>query len=228
MAAEGPGGQPQGFLVPAVSGQSPDQSDPSRLALGRTDLATEASRDRDALRDSNPQYVALDARLAEVLGGKKVPADALERTRLAFRAYEKSFPTSSARLYSEALANEPRLAADRRAEHLYNAARTAALAASGQGKDEPPPDGAAKDRLRKQARDWLQAELTAWANVLDSGPIATKAKIAPTLKHWKADPDLAGIRDEKELAKLNAEERAAFQQLWTDVDQLVIKAAKGK
>ena len=154
--------------------------------------------------------------------------DALERTRLAFRAYEKSFPNSSARLYAEALASNPALAADRRAEHLFNAARAAALAASGQCKDDPPPGGAAKDQLRKQARDWLEAELAAWAKTLDSGPVVTKAKIAPTLKLWQDDPDLAGIRDEKELAKLPAEERAAFQQLWTDVDRLVIKAETAK
>ena len=56
----------------------------------------------------------------------------------------------------------------------------------------------------------------------------SKAKIAPTLQHWKADADLAGIRDEKELAKLPGEERAAFKQLWNDVDQLLTKAAGSK
>ena len=52
--------------------------------------------------------------------------------------------------------------------------------------------------------------------------------IAPTLKHWKADADLAGVRDEKELAKLPEEERAGFQQLWKDVDKLLAKAPVSK
>jgi len=56
-----------------------------------------------------------------------------------------------------------------------------------------------------------------------SGP-----NIAPTLQHWKADTDLAGIRDEKELAKLPEEERAAFKKLWIGVDQLLTKAAGSK
>ena len=55
-----------------------------------------------------------------------------------------------------------------------------------------------------------------------------KAKVAPTLQHWKADADLAGIRDEKELAKLPEEERTAFKSLWNDVDQLLIKTAARK
>jgi hypothetical protein len=40
-----------------------------------------------------------------------------------------------------------------------------------------------------------------------------KATITPTLEHWKADADLAGMRDEKELTKLPEEERVAFKQL---------------
>ncbi len=51
-----------------------------------------------------------------------------------------------------------------------------------------------------------------------------KAKVAPTLQHWKEDTDLAGIHDEKELAKLPEDERAAFKRLWNDVDQLLTRA----
>ena len=49
-----------------------------------------------------------------------------------------------------------------------------------------------------------------------------------TLHRWKADTDLAGIRDEKELAKLPEVERATFKQLWHDVDQILAKASRGK
>ncbi len=78
--------------------------------LYRTDEATEAARERAALRDSDPRDAALDVRLAAVLGGKQSPADEPERTRLAFRAYRKSLHASSARLCAEAVANDPRLA----------------------------------------------------------------------------------------------------------------------
>jgi hypothetical protein len=78
--------------------------------------------------------------------------------------------------------------------------------ASEQSKDDPPND-AARAKLRRQAREWLQAELAAWSRILDSGTPEMKAKITPTLHHWNADPDIAGIRDEKALAKLPEAER---------------------
>jgi hypothetical protein len=148
-----------------------------------------------------------------------------ECLKLANRAYEKTLHAAAARLFAEALANDPKLADNRQAQHAYNAACAAALSGCGHGKDDPRPDDAAKAKLRGQALDWLKAELAAWAKVVDEGSAEMKAKVAPALQHWKADADLVGIRDEKELAKLPEAERAAFQQLWLDVDQLLAKAS---
>ncbi|MFI5454550.1 MAG: protein kinase [Isosphaerales bacterium] len=193
--------------------------------LGRADLADQARRELADLAAIDPAKSALDARLAAVLKGKETPKNDAERIGLAYRAYEKALHASSARLYAEALANTPKLTDDRQAQHRYNAACAAALAGSGQAKDDPPPDGAARAKLRQQALGWLKAELAEWAKVQDAGPAEMKAKIAPTLQHWTTDADLAGIRDEKELAKRPKEERVAFQQLWKDVEKLRTKAA---
>jgi tetratricopeptide (TPR) repeat protein len=193
--------------------------------LGNVDQANEARRE---LAAADPSKAALDARLAAVLQGEQTPKDELERTQLADRAYEKSQYASSARLYAEALANDPKLGNDRQAPYAYNAACAAALAGCGQGNDVPPPDDVARAKLRQQARAWLEAELAAWGTVLDGGPAELKAVVPQTLKHWKSDADLAGIRDGKELAKLPEDERAAFQQLWNDVDTLLTKAAGSK
>ena len=170
----------------------------------------------------------LDDLLAAVLEGKATPRNDPERIGLAYRAHANAFSASSAHLFGEALANDPKLGDDRQAQHRCNAACAAALAGSGQGKDHPPPDDAAKAKLRRQSLDWLQAELVAWTKIFDSDPAAVKAKISPTLKHWKADTDLAGIRDEKELARMPDKERAVFYQLWNDVDKLLIRAAGGE
>jgi hypothetical protein len=129
--------------------------------------------------------------------------------------------SSAARLYTEALASDPKLGEDRKTRNRYNAACAAAMAASGQGKDDAHPDEAAAAMMRGQARDWLRAELAAWAKVVDAGPAQLKAVVPKTLEHWTTDSDLAGIRDEKELAKLSDAERAALEQLWNDVDQLL-------
>ncbi len=197
-------------------------------ALGRTDLAEGARRELAGLTASDPVKAALDARLSAVLEGRESPKNDAERIQLALRAYEKSLHAASARLFREALANDPKLAGDRQAQHAYNAACAAALAGTGHGKEDTPPDEAAKAKLRGQAREWLKAELAAWSKVLDGGTAETRSVVTQVLKHWKSDADLAGIRDGIEMAKLPETERAACKQLWKDVDQVLARAGGGK
>jgi eukaryotic-like serine/threonine-protein kinase len=194
---------------------------------GRAAEAEEARRELAAMVASDPTKAALDAMLAAILRGQ-APGDDAERLQLASRAYEKALHALAARLFAEAHANDPKLTNNRQAQHAYNAACAAALAGCGQGKDDPPPDDAARAKLRRQALDWLKGELAAWAKLLDTGPAEVKATVALTLQHWKSDADLAGIRDEKELAKLPEAECAAFRQLWADVDRLLARASGGK
>jgi WD40 repeat protein/tetratricopeptide (TPR) repeat protein len=146
--------------------------------------------------------------------------------RLAFAQlfYDRQKFASAARFWAEALASDPKLGDDRQAQDRYHAARAAALAAAGQGKDEPPLDDGAKANLRRQALDWLKAELTVWTRQLASDPSEARAAIEETLSRWQKDPDLAGIRDGAALAKFPAEEQKAFTQLWADVGALLKKA----
>ena len=183
---------------------------------------SEAERELSDLTASDPRFLALNARLAAVFKGA-APKDAAERLALAQRAYETQRYSGATRLWGGALEADPKLAADRQAQHRYNAACAAALAGCGKGKDDPPPDDASKVKLRRQALDWLEADLAAWSKVLESGPPQARPVVAPTLKHWKEDTDLAGIRDDAALAKLPQEERAACKQLWGDVDGLLSK-----
>jgi serine/threonine protein kinase len=187
--------------------------------------AAEAEQELAKFRASDPAMVAMDARLAAVMKGDQSPRDNGERLQLAQRAYDKALHASAARLWTEALAADPSLADDRQSQHRYNAACAAALAGCGQGKDDPRPDDAAKAKLRRQAHDWLRRELAAWAKILESVAADMKANVAPTLQHWKADADLAGIRDEKELAKLPEDERKDWRALWAEVDTLLKKAS---
>ena len=196
--------------------------------LGRADLAGQARGELAGLTAGDPAKAAIDARLSAVLAAKAPLKSDAERIGLAVRAYEKSLYAASARLYTAALASDPKLAGDRQVQHAYNAACAAALAGTGRGKDDPPPDETAKGKLRDQAREWLKAELAAWSKVLERGPAQMKTGVSQTLKHWKADADIAGIRDEIEMAKLPEVERAALQQLWKDVDQLLVRATGGK
>ena len=89
------------------------------------------------------------------------------------------------------------------------------MAAAGQGEDAAKLDETEKARLRRQALDWLRADLAARTNN-ESGPPPTATKCRP-LKHSQKDGDLAGIRDAAALAKLPAEECAACEKPWSDV-----------
>ncbi len=174
------------------------------------------------IRDTE-RMVALDARLPAVLKGDDRPADAAEALTLAQLCQVRKFHAGAARLYAGAFQADPKLADDRRAQHPYNAACLAALAAAGQGKDDPPPDAAERARLRGQALAWLRGELAAWSRTLGDGKPASRTAALRTLTHWKSDPDLAGVRDEPGLANLPEDERQPWRALWADVDTLLKK-----
>ncbi len=167
------------------------------------------------------------AKLPAVLAGKIQPVDAVETLDFAQICYNKGLQGASARFWAEAFRAEPKLADDMQAHHRYNAACAAALAGCGRGKDEPPLDDASRARWRQQALEWLEADLAAWSKTLESGPPQSRLPIHQTLRHWKADPDLVGLRDKGALAKVPKEEQKACRALWAQVDALLAKTSRG-
>jgi hypothetical protein len=172
------------------------------------------------------RLAAAQDKLPALLRGDFKPATSEERFSLAELCYIKKQYRTSAGLYAGAFATDPKLADDLEAGHRYNAACEAALAGAGQGDDAAKLDETAKARLRKQALDWLRADLALWTKLNDTGPPASRSAVEPTMKHWQKDGDLAGIRDAAALAKLPAEERAACEKLWADVTALLKKAGE--
>ena len=65
----------------------------------------------------------------------------------------------------------------------------------------------------------LRADLAAWTKLADDA--REHARIRQRLEYWQQDADLAGIRDDKELAKLPAEEQTECKKLWTDLEALL-------
>ena len=65
-------------------------------------------------------------------------------------------------------------------------------------------------------------------DVLQAGPPQAKQGITQTLRHWKADTDLAGIRDEPALPKLPDAEHKACRAFWAEVDGLLKKCSDAK
>ena len=187
-------------------------------------LAAEAQAGLAELDASDPRLAALDARLAAILEGE-APEDVAERLALAQRAYDTKRYAAAARLWAEALESNPALAESRQTQHPYNAACAAALAAAGQGIDDPPPDDAAKAELRRRALGWLRAELAAWSKLLDSDDPQARAAVAPTLRHWRQAPDLAGVREPAALETLPEAEREQWRGLWAKVDALLAEVS---
>jgi superkiller protein 3 len=173
------------------------------------------------------RMVALESRLPAVLRGDEKPKDAVEGIEFAYMVYNTKRFGPSARLFAGSLATDPRLAADVKAGHRYNAACTAARAAAGQGVDKPPLDELERARWRKQALDWLKADLAFWTNQAQTGEPEAKALVSQKLQHWKADSDLAGIRDETAIKALADGEQEACRALWAEVDELLTKARAG-
>src|SRR5262249_11284270 len=110
--------------------------------------------------------VALADRLPAVLQGKDKPAGAAESLEFAQICRLTKQDAGAVRLHGPALAGNPTLAADVKAAHRYSGACLAVLAAA-QDAGAGPPDDKERARLRKQALDWLRADLAAWAKVRD-------------------------------------------------------------
>jgi tetratricopeptide (TPR) repeat protein len=160
--------------------------------------------------------LALEKKLPAVVKGDARPSNAAEALALAQICERKEMHAAAVRLYSNAFAADAKLADDQEAQHRYNAACSAALAAAGKGNDA--------DKLRRQALEWLQADLNAWGKHLAAAKAEERKAIRDILEHWQKDADLASVRDAAALAALTAEERDAWKKLWTDVAALAEKA----
>jgi Tfp pilus assembly protein PilF len=170
------------------------------------------------------RLVDLDRRLPDIRKGGQpaTPGEQLEFAMLCEHPARR-LHAAAVRLYASAFAVEPKLANDLQKQHRYNAACAAALAAAGKGEDAIKLSEKERATWRRQALDWLTADLAAWTKVIEQNLPQAGATARRTLTHWQKDSDLASVRDEKEWAKLPTEERAQWRKLWADVDTLLRK-----
>jgi tetratricopeptide (TPR) repeat protein len=173
-------------------------------------------------------WLALEAKLPDVLAGKAKPKDIREHLGLLEVCLLQQRHADAAKLYADAFVADAKLAEDLRASHRYNAACSAALAAAGRGTDSDKLDDKERTRLRGLALEWLRADLDAWARRLEGANPEDRKLAHDKLKHWQGDTDLAGVRDPKARATLPADEQEACQKLWADVDALLKKVGDGK
>jgi serine/threonine protein kinase/Flp pilus assembly protein TadD len=171
---------------------------------------------RKELRQSR-RWLELDARLPDLLAGKIKPA-AIEETltfaELCKQRFHKQYAAAH-RLYREAFGADP----DLEPRHRFDAAVAALLLAAGQDATaKVTAEGAAE--LRRQAKIWLKAELEVLRIGVASPLPAVRYPALARLAFGKRVPELASIRDPAALKLLPAEERAGWERLWAEVDQL--------
>jgi hypothetical protein len=101
------------------------------------------------------------------------------------------------------------------------AACAAMLAAAGQGEGGPLDDNE-RAALRRQAAEWLKADLALCQRRLEKATPKERDEIRQRLEAWRDTAEMAGIR--AALAKLPDDERAACRGLWAEVEALLTKS----
>jgi hypothetical protein len=162
--------------------------------------------------------------LPGVLDGSVEPADAAEKYLFGQLCFYKGQYASAARLFAAAFAARPGMANNLETGARYSAANIAALAGCGQGKAAAKLDAKERARWRTQALDWLRADLELWRKDIEKGKPAARAAAVRFLSKWQREPDLAGVREAKALAKLPPDERDQWGKLWEEVASLVRRA----
>ncbi len=160
--------------------------------------------------------------------GDDRPKDNADRLALAQLSYGTRRFATAARFWAEAFGADPKLGDDRRIQNFYNAACAALKAAAGKGVDEPPLNDDGKARLRAQALGWLQAELAAWAKLIESGQPKDRVTVFWNVWNWRTNSALASVRDLDGIARLPEAERKDWQRLWADFDGLLERVQGAK
>jgi superkiller protein 3 len=201
----------------------------TRLERGH-DLLDRADPRRQQVRpwlDNGRDLARLAEKLPAVLKGEAQPASNVERVRLAMICVRhQQLPLTASRLYLEAFTAEPRLGDDMQSGARYLAASAAALAGTGPGKDAGRLPDKERHMWRVQARHWLRANLTWWAQALDKDRVGAGPVLRQVLGQWQADANLAGVRDREALDALPEDERRQWRGLWDDVAGLLAKAGQ--
>jgi tetratricopeptide (TPR) repeat protein len=169
----------------------------------------------------------LDARLPALIMGKEQAKDTEERLVLARLCQEshKKLYAASTRWYGEAFAAQPALADNLASCNRYNAACAAALAGCGQGQDAADLDEDQRAGLRRQALDWLRADLEAWRQLLVKDADKARPALVKQLQDWQEDPDFTNIRGSEALGRLPETEQTEWKRLWQEVEALHQRAA---
>jgi tetratricopeptide (TPR) repeat protein len=157
------------------------------------------------------RLVRLGPTVPAALRGEARVTSGVDLLALARLCSARKEDLAAARYFRDAFRAGPALAASPRTLTRYYAARAAARA-SLKGEGHPG--------WRRQALDWLCADLTFWEKQLAQDTERARGEVRLQLSRWQREPDFAGVRDPAALARLPEEERAAWDAFWGAVARL--------
>jgi tetratricopeptide (TPR) repeat protein len=160
-------------------------------------------------------------RIDAVVKGEVRPVGADELRAFRSILYFRAQHAAVVRLTDEAFRADPKLADDLESNNRYRAAYSAVLASIGKARDDPNPSDEARSRYRRQALDWLKADLALHSSAIGGGKPEAVKHARGILGYWKTDLALASVRGTVAIAKLPEAERAEWQTLWAEVDRLM-------
>ena len=194
------------------------------IGLNAPEIAQEASVGLKELAASDPQFKAIDERLAAIIKGER-PSGVPELLALANRTYELQNFVLATQFYEDAFDQDSKVSENRLQQLGYNAACSALLASEGRGEVIAPLDEAMKLRFRGRALSWLKNEVGEWQKKIENETAAGELAFAvKSLRYWQEDPDLASIREKEKLATLPEAERKEWEAFWGKVKEMLEKA----
>ncbi len=166
---------------------------------------------------------ALERKWTSRDGARARPTDAVGAVEFGLVCRYQAHYLAAARSFRDGFARQPALTGwyqDR-----YNAACAAVLASAGRGDDAAGLTEQEREDWRKQALDWLRADLAVRKKALDADPPRALATVYPLLASWQSDMDLAAVRERPEVTRLPQAEQEAWQQFWSEAAALGDRAA---
>jgi tetratricopeptide (TPR) repeat protein len=166
------------------------------------------------------ELVALDARLTEIQSGQSKPANADEMARLGvFCLIEKNLCSAAYDFFRLAFEQQPDLRDKPTLSYRYRAASAAFGLSIGMGRDAMGVTPEQRETARKQALDWMKAELAAQKKRYQDGK---RENVRQALDHWFQDPGWQFI------GSLPQAERTLWEPLWSEAINLHSQAREKK
>src|SRR5262245_8240764 len=152
----------------------------------------------------------LERSLADFRDGRAEPTSTPDTVILSRLCQKKGFYPQAVRYFAQAFERAPALADNLQVSDRYNAACAAARAAAEADTNQ------ARAGYRKQALDWLRADLAARSSRANTEN--ERADLRRFLRETiRPDADLTGVRSPWSLMRLPADERGNWVKFWADV-----------